>query len=405
MPPLFAGADARTIHPSFDRPVYLAGFSRNRRATGTHDPLMVRTLAVSDGRATIVLAICDLIGLLRNDVRDIRARVALGRARQGKPPVHLVVACTHTHSGPDTIGLWGPDMQTTGYDQAYAEFVRQQVADSALSAATNLRPARLRAAMTRVPGIVRNFRDPRISDDELAALQAVAADDAAVFTLLNFPCHPEVMDDDNTLITADMAGFACRAVEREAGGVGVWASGHLGGMMSPDTLVRTFDECQRMGEQLAAGALRALRDAAFVASATIRIGNNMVTIPTANPLLQTAVRLGIIPRVKPEEVEGETSTETAAWGIGRLCQFAHVPGELLPKLGLQLKTAMTAEGRFIIGLANDELGYILPREDFIFPEDYLNPGRQYEESMSMGPEAGPRIMDSLSHLLRQTANQ
>ncbi|BCX03177.1 MAG: hypothetical protein KatS3mg053_1115 [Candidatus Roseilinea sp.] len=281
MPTLFVGADVRTIHPALDRPVYLAGYSRDRKATGTHDPLMVWTLAVSDGRATVVLVVCDLIGLLRNDVRDIRAGVALGRARQGKPPVHLVVACTHTHSGPDTIGLWGPDMQTTGYDHAYAKFVKQQVADSALSAAANLRPARLRAAMTRVPGIVRNFRDPHISDDELAALQAVAAGGAAVFTLLNFPCHPEVMDDDSTLITADMAGFACRAVKREAGGVGVWASGHLGGMMSPDTSVRTFDECRRMGEQLAAGALRALKDAAFVESAMIRIGNNIVTAPNA----------------------------------------------------------------------------------------------------------------------------
>lgn len=245
---LLAGADARSIQPSLDRPVYLAGFSRNRKASGTHDPLMVRTLAVSDGRVTIVLAVCDLIGLLRNDVHDIRARVALGRARQGDRPVHLAVACTHTHSGPDTIGLWGPDMQTTGYDPAYAEFVKQQVADSALCAMANLRPARLRAAMICVPGIVRNFRDPHILDEKLAVLQAVAADGATVFTLLNFPCHPEVMDDDNTLITADMAGFACRAVERESGGVGVWASGHQGGMMSPDTSVRTFDECRCMGE-------------------------------------------------------------------------------------------------------------------------------------------------------------
>ncbi|MDX1417140.1 MAG: hypothetical protein R3293_23240, partial [Candidatus Promineifilaceae bacterium] len=42
-----------------------------------------------------------------------------------------------------------------------------------------------------------------------------------------------------------------------------------------------------------------------------------------------------------------------------------VPGELLPKLGLNYRQMMKAAGAEltgIIGLANDELGYILPRE-------------------------------------------
>lgn len=96
------------------------------------------------------------------------------------------------------------------------------------------------------------------------------------------------MDDDNTLITADMAGFACRSVESQAGGVGVWASAHLDGMMSPDTTVRTFDECQRLGEALAMAALQALLGSASCTSARIRIG-----IPLQNPFLQIAAALAI----------------------------------------------------------------------------------------------------------------
>jgi hypothetical protein len=392
---LYAGADACSIQPSLDKPVYLAGFTRNRTATGTHDPLMVRTLALSDGVTTAVLAVCDLLGLARADTLDIRAWLNL------PPSTSVVIACTHTHSGADTIGLWGPDEATTGCDDDYIHFVKRQVVAAVRDALSAMQPATLRAAMVAVPGIVRNFRDPHIVDHELAVLQARAEGGNPIFTLLNFPCHPEVMDDDNTLITADMAGFACRAVERSVGGVGVWASAHLGGMMSPNTTVRTFAECQRLGERLGAAALRAVSDttemrAATASTAGIRIGSSIVVIPLQNPLLQIAAANGLLRAGEQGDV---IPAEVSVWQIGELAQFAFVPGELLPALGLQLKAAMTARAKFVIGLANDELGYILPRDAFVLPEDYLNPGQQYEESMSIGPEAGPLITDALIALL------
>jgi hypothetical protein len=53
----------------------------------------------------------------------------------------------------------------------------------------------------------------------------------------------------------------------------------------------------------------------------------------------------------------------------------------------------------IVGLANDELGYILPEEDFVFPKDYFDPGSSYEESMSVGPRLGPAVCDAVTALV------
>ena len=81
--------------------------------------------------------------------------------------------------------------------------------------------------------------------------------------------------------------------------------------------------------------------------------------------------------------------------------LAHVPGELLPKLGLQLKQAMRSCGASvtgILGLANDELGYILPDEDYIYPQNPLDPGEHYEETMSTGPNAGSQLMTALESI-------
>ena len=55
----------------------------------------------------------------------------------------------------------------------------------------------------------------------------------------------------------------------------------------------------------------------------------------------------------------------------------------------------------LIGLANDELGYILPQEDFEAPSDLADPGDRYEESMSVGPETGPSVFAALEQLIAE----
>jgi hypothetical protein len=100
---LTAGYAQAPITPSLERPVYLAGFGHNRRAESVHDELFVRALALSDLHTTVVLAAVDLIGLpLLPGCR--RSSESYSRLH---PQLALVVAATHTHHGPDTLGLSG----------------------------------------------------------------------------------------------------------------------------------------------------------------------------------------------------------------------------------------------------------------------------------------------------------
>jgi hypothetical protein len=81
-------------------------------------------------------------------------------------------------------------------------------------------------------------------------------------------------------------------------------------------------------------------------------------------------------------------------------QLIGLPGELLPRLGFELKAALPGPGRVLIGLADDELGYILPDDEFVTPADYLHPGAQYEESMSPGPHTGSLVLAAAKALSR-----
>jgi hypothetical protein len=53
----------------------------------------------------------------------------------------------------------------------------------------------------------------------------------------------------------------------------------------------------------------------------------------------------------------------------------------------------------VIGLANDELGYILPKGDFRYPINPFKPSHHYEETMSVGREIGPLVVEAIQSLI------
>ena len=95
--------------------------------------------------------------------------------------------------------------------------------------------------------------------------------------------------------------------------------------------------------------------------------------------------------------DGTLTTDVGVLDLGA-ARAACWPGEVLPALGLRSKARLDTPVPLLFGLANDELGYILPDEDFVEPTDWDDPGRQYEESMSVGPDAGSRLLSALDAL-------
>ncbi len=385
------GADARPITPDLDTDtVFLAGFDIDRPATAVHDDLMVRSLAVSDGGEPVVLSVCDLVGL---------TRVPGEKGRR-------VLACTHTHHGPDGLGFWGrPFDGVSGLDHDYLRRVRATVADSQAAAVAALEPASLLAGTAAVPELVRNLRNPEVLDDELSVVRAVRDDGSVIATLCGYACHPEVVAADGTDVTADFPGHLCRAVEAAVGGVAVFAVGALGGMQSPATEVNTHAEAERFGAVLAAAVERALDGAATDAAPAVGFERAEVLFRLENPLYEMGMELGLVPAAERRGDEYVTEVSLTRLGTAML---AAVPGELFPELGLRLKAAMRAAGAtvpVVVGLADDELGYLVPAEDFVVPADYLDPGAQYEESFSAGPTLAPVVVATLEELIERAGTR
>ena len=94
--------------------------------------------------------------------------------------------------------------------------------------------------------------------------------------------------------------------------------------------------------------------------------------------------------------EGDTVEASVIAGRIGPAQFASMPGEPLPVVGLAVKDLMKADYRFFFGLGDDELGYLLHAEA-VDDERY-----GYEQSMSINKNAVPLLMEQLRPLIEAT---
>lgn len=382
---VWAGAAKVDITP--EGPAYLAGFSPGRRSTGVHDPLYARCTFVDDGVTPLVLVVLDLVGFLHHDVVATRERIT------ARFPASVIVASTHVHAAPDTLGLWGPGWLVpvgSGIDPAYVERVRRGAAECAVTAARTARPAVAELARTQAPAelSINVHEEERpatatLKDDEVTVLRWRDASGAGIATIVSWACHPEALGRDNTLVTADYPGVLNRELEARFGGTAMLVNGALGGLVTvraPKDGPEGFALAEHVGVTLAdvvAGALRPA-DATTWARSGERFAavSHESRVPFDNGWWRFFRWLGLLDIDLDDE--GRATTEVTAWRAGPTTWLT-VPGELFPSLGRAYKDKLTTPFRFLVGLGQDELGYILDASEF---EDDLY---SYEQMMSPGP--------------------
>ncbi|MGV3721232.1 MAG: neutral/alkaline non-lysosomal ceramidase N-terminal domain-containing protein [Actinomycetota bacterium] len=382
-PALRAGAAAVKITPSLTRPVYIAGYENNRLAESVHDDLWARALVLDDGKTRMAVVSCDLVGLTNQRVRKFRDRI------RSVPKENVLIACTHVHSGPDTMGLWGRNFAVSGIDPLYMERLADRIAAAVDAGAAALERASVSAAAREVPdGLVHNSREP-LQDKQLTSVRITAADGRTISTLIHYGGHPEV--NKSKALTSDYVGYVRDAVEKQFGGVAIYLNGALGGMVTPKVSGHTLAEMERVGVGVGRSAVETTAAAQPVAAATVRVQRRDVKIPLENNGFKILLGAKVL---DGETSDGAIPTEVWRVDLGPLTWLT-IPGEILPKPALALKARMPGKYPIIIALGNDELGYILD------PEDFEKKRYSYEKSMSVGKETWPRLLEAATDLLKQ----
>lgn len=350
-----------------------------------HEDLFARVAVLQNGNDKMVLIGLDVFGMAPWDVQSLRQSLA----RQGFSRV--LVAMSHTHANVDTIGFYGY------YPKAYAQHVVAQAERAVLAAAGNMQPVQvlkmgsveMPLAGGRVVDLVWNGRNPGLVDPTVSIIQAIGRDGRPIANIIHLACHPEVIRlEDKRELSPDYVGTLCKEVRRELGGQPVFLNGALGGMLTPDAPVRGYESAVAMGKGFAKFVVQAAEVATPSSSYTLWMHRR----PVEYPITSEAILKFMKSAPGPTNIAyGRVRTEMNAVWIGD-AQMITVPGELLPELGFEIMSHMTGRPRLVLGLTNDEFGYLIPSYDFragVY-EERTGPGAAGGEiTRSVGLELAP----------------
>jgi hypothetical protein len=426
-----------------EKAVYLAGYGQNRRATGVHDPLMARAVVLASERQKIALVACDVIGVMYPTALAIRAKL--------DGYLYVMVSATHNHEGPDTIGLWGGSPVQSGVDPAYTKRLIERCVEAVRAAEKNLAPVRAHYGTAEDESLLGDSRLPKVYDGVLRTLQFTRiSDNKAHGLLIQWNCHPESMGSKNTQITADFPWSTVAALKKKHHCPVAYFSGAVGGLMAPpDGVAKTaegvvlkegdFEYARVYGELVAGLADKAIEKGEAIELTPFYVVSKKVYLPLTNPLYVAARKLGVLDReafVWKESArhKGEPytdadvqkqpalETEVAYVALGEL-HMACIPGEIYPELiygkiqdppdagadfpdapkETHITSILPGKKILTIGLANDEMGYIIPKRqwDAHAPYAYGRKRTQYGEMNSIGPDAAPLLMKALEECVNQ----
>jgi hypothetical protein len=382
------GVSSNEINPPLG--AFIAGDRQNRTFTGVLDSLYAKAVVAYDGQEAIALVTLDCIGLLYQDLLTIRTKVAETSFPIPLLPENIIISSTHTHSGPDVVGLWGKDYSKSGVDKVYLERLTDVVVAQISTAASSLKPARGYYAQTTYGnGWVENICGEEI-DRSVTTLVFENFEGIPLVSMTNFACHPTFLDATFSEISADFVAGYYKEMKRNLPGEHLFLQGAIGGWIQPVIEKRDYITALEKGAGLAMATLDALQNKNYLQHHTIFLHSKKVMLPIANNNWKNLLAAGIINRPLSDSLE----TEVAWLQIGE-ATFATHPGETAPSFGLETKALMGPGPKFVLGLSQDALGYILKPSYF---KDSLMPHSTYLTSMSLGPETGPLLIKSLEEL-------
>ena len=407
-------------------PLYIAGYNNGVEISDVLDYCEARAVWIDAGSEGVLLIGVDCVALDSGTVKSIRDRLGDISGCAG-----VMVYATHTHAGPDTLGLWGP-VGANGKNEGYMRALIQAAEEAGREAAAAPREASLYYGAVKTSNMYRDSRYPTCYDENLYQLRFSPEDGGAGLRLMFYGAHAESLRGANRLLSRDYPGLLCDHIKENTGDDAMFFPGAIGGLIMTrefvsDVSVNAVKNLNITADRLIEYALGISPDSERTLAADMRLSVRHFTVPLDNTVFLLYKTLGILNHMALPDKSATglaVVSELDALMLGDVC-IALIPGEIFPELVLggvygdanpeaenptplkEIAARHGVENLLIVGLANDELGYIVPPSDFLLNEKQPYLARtmdkrgedHYEETNSVGPECAARIAEAFDAAL------
>ncbi|MCI8418595.1 MAG: hypothetical protein HFI33_14060 [Lachnospiraceae bacterium] len=416
-----------------------------RNNTGVHDPLYGACMYLSDKGQEVALVTLDLLFFSKKHVAKVRERV---EASCGIAGSHVMISCSHTHSGPWAAGRLDIESLEAGKEQPqeYVEDLVEKIVGIISQAKQQAFEAEF-AAGTAIcgaeSGVGGNRRMPGGPHDPLVSVLAVRDLSGKVRGMyVNYTLHPTFIHEWSTVCTADYPGYLrLQLQEMEEDVVVCFAQGASGNQSSRYYRKgESYPEAERVGRTLGKAAHTVLEGAKWrremeLAVAGAELALELRTFGTEEELVEKVARdkknyeelygkygnsknrdeyylwqnanlkllgsedqLGYVRMqkngTKIELLDDEQPAEIQIIRLGDACVVG-VPGEIFVEYALYVK-AMAGFGTVVFNeLSNGCLpGYLYT------PESLVEGGYETDTSM-LGEEFGGHLVEKVLETIKK----
>ena len=421
------GASKIDITPSFNVP--LGGYlGRTSLSSGVHDPLYARSLVIDNGEKIVVMISLDLLAvdkIMTEEIReDIEEITRIDRE-------NIMVAATHTHAGPDGIFKDPIFISLLSPDEKLISSIKTGVKQSVLNALKKKKKAEVRVGKIIVEGASANRRVKNGPvDKQLISMRFDDNYGKMISAIINFACHPTVLDASNLLLSADYPAYATSLIEKvKNNSVTLFLNGAAGDISTRYVRCEaSFKEAERIGNIVGSYGLISLKTSNKIEVNEIRVDKRNVDVcvrrfPSDEEINQMIIRAktmydtlmkskassadlrkatviyetlknmkNYIDKLKP--LEGKTiKIEVQAFVFEDNVAIVSIPGEMFTELGIKVKENSPFETTIISGYTNGYVGYIPA------PETYKS--LSYESTVTIiEKESCEKIYETVINLLK-----
>ncbi|MBR3867850.1 MAG: hypothetical protein IKM66_00900 [Clostridia bacterium] len=393
-----------------------------------YDDLKVRTVAMSDnsGRGTAVFVVVDSYGISSTQAREIRAKMADYFKEAGI--VSLNIAVLHQHSAVDTFGLNGSifgallnpfrSEPKNGLNAEYMENLYNVIEATVTEAVDSMTAGTLYHGTADFSEYVTDKRDPQVLDVDFDRFRFVPEDGKEIWFTTS-AAHCVGNGAGGTEITGDYPYYMEQYINEKYDAEFLMILGaEQGTTQDHDSF--TFPEEATTPERLDAyGKALADRFASIdnekEVAPLLNIRSEEVFYTISNQILVFAGKMGLITnRCVVDGNNYQVVSEIGYMELGEDLAVALVPGEAAAELfyggALSADKSWTgtewtyapledaAEGRkmIVFGIINDQIGYIIPDNDYMA---LLEPSNKSLELVATGSKTASTMVEDFEALI------
>ncbi len=365
--------------------IKLAGFGDGKIATGVHDSIYAKAVALQVERNTVVLVSADLLMTPPEVVKKVEEKL---KNKSDIKREQIYFGATHTHSsiGNCVPGYIGEKFEGE-YNQEIVNWLAEKFTAIILKSIDNLQPSKIANGYIHAPNLVSNriIGDTGRLNDRLSIL-SIKQNNGKQAVVGVFAAHATIIGPWNDQFSGDYPGYFQRALESKDIDMAMFFAGTVGSHTNKGIGSR-FEKSKFVGESLADSALNLLNRLEYSDKITLSPFTTEIDIPKLQ-IIYISDNLRLSPEIGYKLLPEIKKVYLQAFKMNNFIWIT-MPCELSGEYAIDLQNALDLKdfNSAITSFNGQYLGYIVPAKYYYFDT--------YESRLMgwFGPSMGDYLME------------